>query len=165
MHNPERPTESDGLPQTNQNSISARLLVLPEFATIPDTRKILGIPRSTLYELESNGAIRFAQFGQGLGRSLQEQARFLVDELVGIATEARFLAPSSAGAKLTDGQSVERRLAALNLRRDQIKELAGKSGAINDLSESMAVTYFVRQKVYGEVEALRWLSKQLATDL
>jgi hypothetical protein len=38
---------------------AAAEVIEPEFATIPNTRKLSGLSRSTLYELESEGEIRF----------------------------------------------------------------------------------------------------------
>jgi hypothetical protein len=49
--------------------------VEPEFATIPNTRKLSGFSRSTLYELETEGEIRFIRVRKR-GRS---RGRVLVD--------------------------------------------------------------------------------------
>lgn len=50
-------------------------VVEPEFATIPNTRKLSGFSRSTLYELEAEGEIRFIRIRKR-GRS---RGRVLVD--------------------------------------------------------------------------------------
>lgn len=47
----------------------------PEFATIPNTRRLSGFSRSTLYELEAEGEIRFIRVRKR-GRS---RGRVLVD--------------------------------------------------------------------------------------
>jgi hypothetical protein len=49
--------------------------MMPEFATIPNTRMLSGLSRSTLYELETEGEIRFIRMRKR-GRS---RGRVLVD--------------------------------------------------------------------------------------
>lgn len=49
----------------------------PEFVTIADARKLFGIPRSTLYELEKSRSIRFVRLrkpGNALGKVLVDCA-------------------------------------------------------------------------------------------
>ena len=62
---------------------------VPEFATIPETRKVMGLPRSTLYELESEGLIRFVR----LRKRGNVRGRVLVD----LDSVRRFLADCAAG--------------------------------------------------------------------
>jgi hypothetical protein len=113
---------------------------------------------------DQEAAATALQLGTELGRRLQGQSRFIIDELVGIAVETRLLKQTPAETVIEGtSQTAGERLAALAARRKEINQLAGKSdAALNALTDTMAMTYFDRQKVYGEVEALRWLAQRRA---
>lgn len=52
---------------------STAVAAQPEFATLPDARRLFGISRSALYELEQQHRIRFVRLrkpGNALGRVL-----------------------------------------------------------------------------------------------
>jgi hypothetical protein len=51
---------------------AAAEVIEPEFATIPTTRKVTGLSRTTLYELQEEGEIRFIRVrkrGRSRGRA------------------------------------------------------------------------------------------------
>lgn len=58
-------------------------IIEPEFASIPNTRKLSGLSRSTLYQLESEGEIRFIR----VKKEGKTRGRVLVD----LASVRRFL--------------------------------------------------------------------------
>lgn len=107
----------------------------------------------------SSEAVR--EIGLQLGQKIQNESQFVIDDLTGMAIERRFLnqlPPTSSYGET--GQTVGARLAALDAQREQIKQASGAIDLLPTLGESEAVSYLDRLKLYGELEALRWLEQR-----
>ena len=138
-------------------------LARPQLKSLNELSKSLAELRQSYAQAgDLQAASTVGQLGTELGRRLQNQSPFIIDELVGIAVETRLLKQSPAEAAINaTGQTAGERLAELGARRKEINTLAAKATpALNALTDASAMTYFDRQKVYGEVEALRWLAKR-----
>ena len=101
------------------------------------------------------------RLGLGLGQQMQTQLgpQILIDELVGIVIQRKVLEGlDPASAFDTSGRTVQDRLAELNQRRQSIREATADSEPLlRQLNERDAIIYFERSKLYGELEAIRWL--------
>lgn len=95
-----------------------------------------------------------AAMGLNLGRQTQD-SNFLVDELVGISIEKQFLGLLDPAAH----QAHQARQDELDARRQYLQHMAG-SQAWEKMDGAEAVAFFDRQKLYGELEALRWLRQR-----
>jgi len=90
-----------------------------------------------------------------IGINLGQQARggnFLINELLGISIEKQFLG-------LLDPVARQTRLDEMDARKEYIQHMAGSQAFLN-MDGAEAVAFFDRQKLYGELEALRWLRER-----
>jgi hypothetical protein len=92
-----------------------------------------------------------ADMGINLGRQAQD-SNFLIDELVGASIEKKFLG-------LLDPATRQARLAEMDARQKSFQDMAS-SVSWENMDGAEAVAYFDRQKLYGELEALRWLRER-----
>jgi len=99
---------------------------------------------------DAASAVAVRQMGHALGQQMQGSAQYFIDELVGMSIEKQFLDPASASA----------RRAQLKQRTDYIRQLADSpelQRLLEGQSSTDAISYFDRQKLYGEEAAIRWL--------
>ena len=92
-----------------------------------------------------------SDMGINLGQQAQD-SNFLIDELVGASIEKKFL-------RLLDPATRQARLAEMDARKKYLQDMAS-SVSWENLDGAEAVAYFDRQKLYGELEALRWLRER-----
>jgi len=92
-----------------------------------------------------------ADMGINLGQQAQE-SNFFIDELVGASIEKKFLG-------LLDPAARQARLAEMDARAKYLRHMAGSQAAVY-MDGAEAVAFFDRQKIYGELEALRWLRER-----
>jgi hypothetical protein len=92
-----------------------------------------------------------------------ESGKFLINQLVGIATEAIGLQNlnQSTSYEFLGGKTPAERTDELKQERASIKELTkGLHPVFSAMSEAERVSYWERVKIYGELEAMRWLQQQ-----
>jgi len=97
--------------------------------------------------------------GLTLGQRIQDQGPYMIDQLVGIAIEKKFLQQldplTQAGP---DGQSAGERMEALDAQLLEIKQLSSagmeKFAAADEATQSQ---YLAKLKAEGELAAIRWL--------
>ncbi len=100
--------------------------------------------------------------GLTLGQRIQEQGLYLIDQLVGISIERKFLQQldplTLAGP---GGQTAGERLDALDAKTLEVRTLSASFGPeFGQLSPSVQSQYFAKMKTEGELAALRWLQTQ-----
>jgi hypothetical protein len=111
---------------------------------------------------DSESAQAVVQLGLALGQKVQNQSQFLIDDLIGMGIEKRFLSQLPPATVIeANGQTASERLAAMRARQEELRRITGSAATLlSGLNENEAVAYFDRQKLYGELEALRWLKQK-----
>jgi hypothetical protein len=107
------------------------------------------------------------QVGLSLAGRLQEGdgSKFLINQLIGYSLQAIALQnlDQNAPCDFLGGQTPAQQLSAMKERRTEYRKLQeGLTAALMTLSDAEWSAYAQRQKVYGEVEAMRWLQQKLA---
>jgi hypothetical protein len=103
--------------------------------------------------------------GVQLGQRLSSSGgpHYIVEELTGMTIEAQVLRslPPDGHYDFVSG-AIADRLEQLNQRRADIKAFSSRDleGWLRQASDSEIVSYFDRVKVFGEVEALTWLTSR-----
>jgi len=105
---------------------------------------------------------RLAQMGMGLANRLTsgEGGRFMISHLVGIATENIALKPldQNTSYDFLGGKTPSQRLDENKQQKAVFRELSVSFGAVYPtLTEVERASYAERVKIYGELEAMRWL--------
>jgi len=110
---------------------------------------------------DADSAISMASMAMALGDQLR-RASGAIDQLVGIATEKKILAQlDPAGTYDFLGRPVSEALAELDRQKQAIAEaLRTREQVCPTLNESELNNYWEREKLYGEVYALRWLQSK-----
>jgi hypothetical protein len=98
----------------------------------------------------------------GLSHRLEsgDQARLLINQLVGISIEALAVGqlPSEAPVDFLEGKTPKERTEELQQQSGTLKSLAKDFAALySGLTESEQITYVERARQNGEFEAMRWL--------
>ncbi len=111
---------------------------------------------------------RLAQTGVGLANRLTsgEGGRFIISHLVGIATENIALKSldQDTSYDFLGGQTPSQRVDENKQQKAAFRELSVSFGAVYPtLTEVERASYAERVKIYGEIEAMRWLKAKLAT--
>ena len=100
--------------------------------------------------------------GLTLGQRIQDQGPYLIDQIVGINIEKKFLQqldPLTAAGP--GGQSAGERSDDLDARLLEIKTLAaGFTEKFAEADESTQSRYLAKMKAEGELAAMRWLMEQ-----
>jgi hypothetical protein len=88
--------------------------------------------------------------------------QFMISQLVGQAIERMALGQLDPNTSydFLDNQTPADRLEELKARKASISELRTSAAILPSLSEAELLSYTERQRVYGEVEALRWLRQR-----
>ena len=98
--------------------------------------------------------------GLTLGQRMQEQGPYLIDQVMGISIERKFLQqldPLTAAGP--GGQTAAERLETLDANLLEIKTLTSDvGGAILTMDDAMRSQYLAKVKAEGELSALRWLA-------
>jgi hypothetical protein len=116
---------------------------------------------------DASSAQSLAQAGVGLADRLTEGdgGKFLINQLVGIGSENIVLQAldQNASYDFLGGETPAQRLAELKQQKAAIRDLTTVSSTIPTLSEAEQASYWERSRIYGELEALRWVQQQNAT--
>ena len=126
------------------------------------SKAISDLQRQYTQQGDTESAQAVVQLGLALGQKQQSESRFLIDGLVGMSIEKRFLSQMPAATVIgANGQTASARLAAIQTRKEEIGRIvASQETLFSSLNESEAVAYFDRLKLYGEAEAMRWLKQK-----
>jgi hypothetical protein len=94
-----------------------------------------------------------------MSRRLGENSRFLIQDLVAVATESQMLKAMDPSFALTaDGLTVQRRLEHLAAERAHLKEYGEATPKLAPgMSEQEVLLFLDRVKITGEVDAMEWL--------
>ena len=125
---------------------------LPQFKPLQDLSKQMSELQNRYLQMgDRTSAQTVADMGINLGRQAQD-GQFVIDGLVGASIEKKFLG-------LLDPATRQARLAEMDARQKSFQDMAS-SVSWENLDSAEAVAYFDRQKLYGELEALRWLRER-----
>lgn len=114
---------------------------------------------------DTASAQNLAQMGMVLGNQLNSGGggKFLIDQLVGIATEAKVLSQLDQNTSYdflggqTPGQIRQQNQA---WKASMVELIQNFQLAYPNLTEDEMASYFERKKIYGEAEAMRWVVQQ-----
>jgi hypothetical protein len=114
---------------------------------------------------DSGSAEGLAQAGLMLANGLRtgDADKFVIKQLVGNAIEAIMLSPLDPNGSydFMGGKSPNERLAELKEQRVSLRGLTQAiQDAIPNMTEAELLSYSERQRLYGEVEAMRWLQQR-----
>lgn len=121
-----------------------------------------GLHQQYLQEGDSASAEAVFRMGLSLSRKVRDQSKLLLDDLVGVSMESRFLKQLPVETELPgSGQTAASRLEELTAQRQELSALAEKSAmALAEMSEGEVLTYIKRVGQDGEVKALEWLNEK-----
>jgi hypothetical protein len=98
--------------------------------------------------------------GLTLGQRIQDQGPYLIDQLMGISIERKFLQqldPLTAAGP--GGQTAAQRLETLDANLLEIKTLSsGFAEALVTMDDATRSQYLAKMKAEGELAALRWVA-------
>ena len=97
--------------------------------------------------------------------STGDSGKILISQLVGMAVEAIAMQSldQNTPCDFLGGETPAQRLAEKKQQRVSIRELSQNlSSVLPTMSEDQMASYWERQKIYGELEAMRWLMQQSA---
>ncbi|HEV2437203.1 MAG TPA: hypothetical protein VG077_14515 [Verrucomicrobiae bacterium] len=136
---------------------------LPELATL----KRLAFSMEDLQEQEttagdSASVQNLAQMGMVLGNQLNngESGKLIINQLVGMATEAIVLSQLDQNARydFLGGQTPSQVLQQLKQQKASFRELdVSFQSAFPHLTEEEKVSYIERSQTHGELDAMRWV--------
>ena len=97
--------------------------------------------------------------GLTLGQRIQDQGSYLIDQMVGVAIERKFLQQldplTQAGP---EGQTAGERMEVLDTKMVEIRMLSGAfTESFSTADEATQAQYFLRMKADGEYAAMKWL--------
>ena len=140
--------------------------LLPELANLKGVASDIRDLQQRYVNLGDPGSAQnLAQLGLGLTARFSngDSGKFLISQLVGMGAEAIVLdsLDKNTSYDFLGGQTPAQRLAELKQERASFSELSKNFGAIyNAMNEDQMAGYWERQKIYGELDALRWLRQQ-----
>jgi hypothetical protein len=156
-----------------RSSLQARLSssgwaqdLLPELASLKAlSQDIAAMQKQYLATGDSGSAENLAQAGLLLADGLRsgDSDRFVIKQLVGNAVEAIMLSQldPKGSYPFLDGKSPTDRLAELKEQKALLRGLRqATEGALPNMSEAELLSYTERQRLYGELEAMRWLQQR-----
>jgi len=139
---------------------------LPTFKGL--AQDIEGLQKQYLDAGDTGSAERLAQIGVALANRLNggDSAKFVINQLVGMAIEPIVLQQLNQDARydFLDGKTPKDRLEEHKQQKLSLKDWAKSSdpALLANLTEAELLSYYDRQKLYGEVEAARWLQQRQA---
>jgi len=141
---------------------------LPHLKELRDlSREVLKLQEAAAGRDDAQTYNDLAQIGIQLGQQLghTEGVRYLLNDLVGIAIQKQMLDGLQPDAEypFLNGTPAEA-LAALDARRQVIRDASKSVGDIADANPNDILTYFDRTKVHGELNALQWLANKQANN-
>ena len=122
--------------------------------------KLKGLQDEFIRTADFDAAEPTVIIGLTLGQRMQEQGPYLIDQVMGISIERKFLQqldPLTAAGP--GGQTAAERLETLDANLLEIKTLTSDvGGAILTMDDAMRSQYLAKVKAEGELSALRWLA-------
>jgi hypothetical protein len=139
--------------------------LMPELSRLKDVANgIKGVQQQYLGSSDPASAQTLAAAGVGLANHLMtgDSGKFLINQLVGIASETIVLQSldQNTSYDFLGGQTPAQRLANLKQQKVSISQLSKSEPNVISLPPDQMANYWERVKIYGEVEALRWLQQQ-----
>lgn len=142
--------------------------VLPELATYRRLAQGIGnLEKQYTDAGDANSAVNLTQAGVTFANQIQngDSGKYLVNQLVGMAIERMMLSQlnQNTGYDFLDGQTPAQVSDALKQQKAETRKL------ITDFtpaqmqmmtSESEMASYIQRMKIYGEIEAMKWVIQQ-----
>jgi hypothetical protein len=133
---------------------AAAVLGLPRKHINPlqDLSKQMGELQNRYLQMgDRTSAQTVADMGINLGQQAQN-SNFLIDELLGLSIKKKFLG-------LLDPAARQAQLDEIDARQKYLRRMA-LTQAWEKMDDTEAVAFFDRQKLYGELEAIRWLRER-----
>ena len=123
---------------------------------------IVSLQKQYLAAGDAQSAERVAQIGLGLAHRLNsgDSAKFMINQLSGASLEALTLEPLNPNASFDflGGKTPNDRMEELKQQREPLKAQARKfQDVYSNATEAELLDYYDRRKLYGDVEAMRWL--------
>ncbi len=156
-----------------RSSLQARLSssawaedLVPQLASLKAlAQDVAALQKQYLGAGDSSSAENLAQAGLILANGLRssDPDRFVIKQLVGNAIEAIMLSPLDPDRSydLIGGKSPKDRLAELKELRASLRALTREiHDALPNMTEAELLSYTERQRLYGELEAMRWLQQR-----
>lgn len=114
---------------------------------------------------DAASAQNLAQVGMNLADRLTtgDAGKLIINQLVGMASQAIVLQglDQNTSYDFLGGETPAQRLAEIKQQKALIKDLTQNQAAVlGTMSEPEMVSYWERSKMYGELEAMRWLKQQ-----
>jgi len=161
MQSAEEAYRSAGYSEAEAKAIAATQLLLPHLSEFRDLgRKMVDLSNSYKQAGDQESAQAALQMATDLGKRLAQPSGWntLIGELVGMAVEKDALtAMDPAAAYGTSGQTVQGRLDELGRQREARREIVRANWSlVESMSEAELSMYFDREKIFGEIEALKW---------
>jgi hypothetical protein len=122
--------------------------------------KLKGLQDEFIRTADFDAAEPTVVIGLTLGQRMQEQGPYMIDRLLGISIERKFLQQldplTEAGP---GGQTAAQRLETLDANLLEIKALtSGVAEAMAAMDDATLSQYLAKSKAEGELAALRWLA-------
>lgn len=140
--------------------------MLPDLAKMKAIAQGIGGLQKQYLDAGDTGSVEnLAQMGTGLANRLTSgnEGKLMISQLVGIALEAITLQSLDQNTPydFLGGKTPGQRLAELKQQRASLKELTQSfNAAYPNLSEAEMLSYSERARIYGEVQAKRWVQQQ-----
>jgi hypothetical protein len=141
---------------------------LPELATLKGAAEnIRDLEKQYVNSGDAASAQNLAQMGLALTArfSSGDDGKFLISQLVGMGAEAIVLdsLDKNTSYDFLGGQTPAQRLVERKQERASFRDLSKEFGVVyGTMSEDQRADFWERQKIYGEVDALRWSQQQNA---
>ena len=138
----------------------------PELASLKAlAQEVAALQKQYLAAGDSASAANLTQAGLMLANGLRssDADKFVIKQLVGNAIEAIILSPldPNASSELLAGKSPKERLAEIKELKVSIQgSRQAIQEALPNMTEAELLSYTERQRLYGELEATRWLQQQ-----
>ena len=160
VQNAEAAYRSAGYSTAEAKGVALAALQLPQLAQLKQLAQgvmdLAGAYRQSGDEASAQAAV---QTGLNLGQRLTTGQSTAIQDLVGMAVERLALSTMDPATPYgTSGQTVKERIDDLLQQRKTIKALNQTAeGLLATLHEQDLITFFDRQKVFGESPSLQWL--------
>ena len=135
-------------------------LTMPRAGPLMEVSKsLLSLQQEFIRSADFDAAEPTVIIGLTLGQRIQDQGPYIIDQLIGVNIERKFLDQldplTQAGP---GGQSAGERLATLDARLLEIKDLASRfTPAFSAADAATQSQYLAKMKTEGELAAMRWL--------
>ncbi|MGB0578094.1 MAG: hypothetical protein ACPGVU_00200 [Limisphaerales bacterium] len=139
---------------------------LPHLKELRDlSREVLKLQEAAAGRDDAQTYSDLAQIGIQLGQQMghTEGVRYILNDLVGIGIQKKLLETLQPDGQypFLNGTPTEA-MAALDARRQLIRDAATGGGNVANASPNDILAYFDRTKVHGELNALQWLANKQA---